>query len=168
LYQPIKKQAMYIAASRVKSMSSIMNDPMLCRIVRRSLSITFFHVSFSQSKNNAIHKQFFSTEKHNIMDERQALTDTLQVLEDHLRNGGGNNENRLFLSSSSSSSRPGLGDLAVFGTLRALEGLPLHTAILAGGTTAKTTGDETPTPTVLGSWYERMQRLTPSAAVLRH
>jgi hypothetical protein len=115
-----------------------------------------------------IHKQFYPTEKHNITDERQALTDTLQVLEDHLR-GGGNNENRLFLSSSSS--RPGLGDLAVYGTLRALEGLPLHGAILAGGTTKKTTmtaGDETPPTSVLRSWYERMQRLTPSAAVLRH
>lgn len=148
----------------------------MLRLSPYGASLSFHHFSSCFFPPNPIHechpqRQFYPTEKHNITDERQALQDTLQVLEDHLRGDGGEgNSDRLFLSSSSSS-RPGLGDLAVYGTLRALEGLPLHAAILAGTTTAKTTtttGDETPPVAVLGSWYERMQRLTPSAAIIRH
>jgi glutaredoxin len=44
LYQPQKQQAMYIAASRVKSMSCIMLDPMLSSF--RCTALTLFHHHF--------------------------------------------------------------------------------------------------------------------------
>lgn len=57
-------------------------------------------------------------EKRNITDERQALEDVLSSLEQELRR-------KPFLSGHASN-QPDLGDLAVFGTLRAIEGLPVY------------------------------------------
>jgi hypothetical protein len=78
-------------------------------------------------------------------------------MEDHL------SRDRLFLSESSSSQLPGLGDLAVYGTLRAIVGLPVHDAILGvGATTAANQHYHLP---AIAAWYERMNRLVPSYRV---
>ena len=83
------------------------------------------HLSFLSS--------ILSTEKRNITDERQALHDALQLLEESLAA----NPSGRYLSSSSSSSnsnepeRPHLGDLSVYGVLRCVEGLPIHSEVMA-------------------------------------
>lgn len=81
-------------------------------------------------------------EKHNIIDEKKALVETLEVLEKELK---GN----LFLSKTQS---PDLGDLAVFGTLRATEGLSVHATTVLGNDG-------------IAAWYQRMKLLTPSMRV---
>jgi hypothetical protein len=76
------------------------------------------------------------TEKRNISDERQALNDALTRLEEEGLKG-----NATFLSGTD---EPHLGDIAVFGTLRSIEGLPTYTEAVQnrGG----------PIP----AWYEHM------------
>jgi hypothetical protein len=61
---------------------------------------------------------FYATERRNITDEKQALDEVLSVLETEGLSG-----NKKFLSGTD---EPHLGDLAVFGTLRSIEGLPAH------------------------------------------
>lgn len=75
--------------------------------------------------------------KRNITDEKQALDDALVVLETQ-----GLGEGKLYLSGTD---QPHLGDLAVFGTLRGLEGLPVHTEVVENR--------QGPIP----AWYQRMQ-----------
>lgn len=55
-----------------------------------------------------------------INDERSALDDALQKIEDALQSND-------FLSGRS---EPNMADLAVFGALRSIEGLPAHSRIL--------------------------------------
>jgi hypothetical protein len=76
------------------------------------------------------------TEKRNITDERAALSQALTELE---QNGLG--DNKIFVSGTD---EPNLGDVNLFGTLRAIEGLPAHQQAVEerGG----------PIP----EWYERM------------
>lgn len=62
---------------------------------------------------------FLFLEKRNISDERQALDEALSHLEQGLAAAGGSS----FLSATTA---PHLGDVAVYGTLRAIEGLPAH------------------------------------------
>jgi hypothetical protein len=79
----------------------------------------------------------YLSEKRNITDEKQALNEALIILETQ-----GLGEGKLFLSGTN---QLNLGDLTVFGTLRGLEGLPVHTDVVEnrGG----------PIP----DWYQRMQ-----------
>jgi len=77
------------------------------------------------------------SEKRNITDEKQALDDALVILETQ-----GLGDGKLFLSGTN---QPHLGDLAVFGTLRGLEGLPVHTEVVENR--------KGPIP----DWYQRMQ-----------
>ena len=78
---------------------------------------------------------FYFAEKHNIEDEEKALEDALTKLEDGL-------EWQTYLSKKE---KPDLGDLAVFGTLRAIEGLPVHEQLILkrGGS--------------ISTWYQRMK-----------
>jgi hypothetical protein len=78
----------------------------------------------------------FLSEKRNITDERQALDDVLSILEKE-----GLGESKKFLSGKE---EPHLGDLAVFGTLRSVEGLPTHAVAVQnrGGS--------------IMEWYEQM------------
>ena len=71
-----------------------------------------------------------------ITDEREALDKVLVEIEDALRS-------KDFLSGRE---EPGLGDLAVYGALRSIEGLPAHDRILFHGENA-----DRP----LRSWYDR-------------
>ena len=74
--------------------------------------------------------------------EKDGLTDSSKVM---MMNGGGHNGSTyLFLSQRSI---PNMGDLAVFGTLRGLQGLPIHTHILSKR--------DSPIP----EWYERMNQV---------
>jgi hypothetical protein len=85
----------------------------------------------------------FYLEKRNITDERQALKDALQVLEDELAKPKPTNNgtddgtyhyykylNRSERSGGESDNTPHLGDLSVYGVLRGLDGLPIHTEIM--------------------------------------
>lgn len=76
------------------------------------------------------------TEKRNITDERQALENSIVTLE---REGLGNYN---FLSGKD---EPHLGDIAVYGTLRGIEGLPALDRVVFQRDGA------------LASWYERMK-----------
>jgi hypothetical protein len=72
----------------------------------------------------------------NITNEKAALEEALVTMEHDGLTG------RDFLSGTS---EPNLGDLAVFGTLRSIEGLPAHTRVI----------DERAGP--LQEWYGRMR-----------
>jgi microsomal prostaglandin-E synthase 2 len=77
--------------------------------------------------------------KRGITDERQALNDVLAQWEEE-----GLGSNKTFASGKE---EPNLGDLAVFGTLRAVEGLPAHSESVKqhrGG--------------ALPEWYDRMKQ----------
>ena len=78
-------------------------------------------------------KSLVLTERMNIADEQQALEDVLQEIEKSLGS-------KDFLSGRS---EPGLGDLSVYGALRAVEGLPAHDRILMN------------VDRPLREWYER-------------
>lgn len=78
-------------------------------------------------------------EKRNITDERQALNEMLIQLENE-----GLKEDKEFLSGSS---QPHLGDLAVYGVLRAIEGMPVHRELM------ESREPSSPLP----AWYERMK-----------
>jgi len=75
--------------------------------------------------------------KRGITDERQALNDALTQWE---KDGLGQGK-----SFASGKDEPNMGDLAVYGTLRAVEGLPAHSEAIEqrGG--------------VLPEWYDRMK-----------
>lgn len=76
--------------------------------------------------------------KRGITDERQALNDVLTQWEEE-----GLCQGKPFASGKD---EPNLGDLSVFGTLRAVEGLPAHTEAVEqrGG--------------ALQEWYDRMKK----------
>lgn len=76
-------------------------------------------------------------QKRNITNEREALNEVLIRLEEGL-------EGQQYLSRTE---EPNLGDIAVYGTLRSIEGLPAHNEILEGRS------DSSPLP----SWYQRMK-----------
>ena len=73
-----------------------------------------------------------------MTDEQKALDDVLQEMEQALANQD-------FLSGKS---EPSLGDLAAFGALRSIEGLPAYDRIL---------GSDSKHPLVQ-SWYERTKQ----------
>eukprot|EP00977_Amphora_coffeiformis_P001115 scaffold227_cov165-Amphora_coffeaeformis.AAC.28 len=75
-----------------------------------------------------------TTERMNITNEKEALDKVLAEIEDAL-------QSKDFLSGRS---EPSLGDLAVYGALRSIEGLPAHDRILNGNA-------ERP----LRLWYDR-------------
>lgn len=77
-------------------------------------------------------------EKHGIEDEQKELQECLLKLEGAL-------QSQPYLSPSTDA--PGLGDLSVFGTLRALDGLPIQSVVNEGK------------PALL-SWYDRMTEQT--------
>ena len=77
------------------------------------------------------------TEKRNITDERQALNEVIIQIEEGLGEG-------LYLSGTD---EPHLGDIAVYGTLRSIEGLPAHDEILEGRDASSPLPD----------WYTRMK-----------
>lgn len=79
---------------------------------------------------------FIFSEKRNITDERKALEDALSTVITRL-------EGNAFLSGMI---EPHLGDLAVYGVLRGIEGLPTHTEVVMDR--------EGP----LKDWYVRMQQ----------
>lgn len=83
----------------------------------------------------------FGLERKNITDERQALSDALTKLE----------EEGLSLAPflSSQDNIPNLGDIAVFGTLRGLEGLQVFDNVMSEH------------DKYLAPWYERMSQLAP-------
>jgi glutathione S-transferase len=88
---------------------------------------------------------FYSTEKHNIPNVSKALEEAMQVLEEHLRV-------HVFLSPHSNHHG---GDLAVYGTLRAVEGLPCHDQMVLSSD-----------HTAIRAWYQRMKELTPSREII--
>ena len=92
--------------------------------------------------------------KLNISDEKAALMGALEELEIKGLGKGHNSSsnsssNHLFLSQDQV---PNLGDLVVFGTLRGLEGLPIHSEILQDRTRP------------LSEWYERMEAQVSSSS----
>lgn len=110
--------AMYFAASRVKSKYAYM------------VAVKFF------SKVNISNALGLGTEKRRITDEQQALNLLLDRFEkEGLKNGDS------FLSGAD---EPNLGDLAIYGTLRSIEGLPVHDRLIRerGGN--------------VGRWYDRV------------
>jgi hypothetical protein len=80
----------------------------------------------------------YHTEKYKIANDLEALENVLQTIEDD----GITHSPTGFLSHLT---EPHLGDLAVFGTLRAIEGLPAHDTFVIER------GD------LLYEWYEQMQ-----------
>jgi hypothetical protein len=67
-------------------------------------------------------------EKHNVSDERHALQDVLVKLEAALRQGNPpNTASYRFLSGLE---HPNIGDLSVYGTLRAIQDLPIYREII--------------------------------------
>ena len=78
-------------------------------------------------------------EKRNITDEKKALDELLVRLENEGLGGG-----KQYLSGTET---PNLGDIAVYGTLRSIEGLPAHSAIFESR--------EEGSP--LSSWYQRVK-----------
>mmetsp|Transcript_19021 Transcript_19021/g.39380 ORF Transcript_19021/g.39380 Transcript_19021/m.39380 type:complete len:365 (-) Transcript_19021:1248-2342(-) len=74
--------------------------------------------------------------KHNIEDERLALQEVLKTPVQHL-----SDNQQSFLSGQS---EPHLGDLAVFGALKGIQGTAIHAEILEG-------------QPILAAWYQRMQ-----------
>lgn len=76
--------------------------------------------------------------KRGITDERQALHDALTQLEQD-----GLGQEKLFVSGKD---EPNMGDLALFGTLRAVEGLPAHSEAI------EQRGGKLP------EWYDRMKK----------
>ena len=82
-----------------------------------------------------------SSAKRGITDEQQALRDVLAKFETEGLDGG----KKEFCSGKTS---PDLGDIAVYGTLRSVEGLPVHEEFVVG------IGDGN---TVVGEWYERVK-----------
>ena len=78
------------------------------------------------------------TEKRGITDERDALEQALKTIEIDGLLGGAN----VFISGRQ---EPHLGDLAVYGTLRSIEGLAAHERVIS-----KREGP-------LRAWYERMK-----------
>lgn len=87
---------------------------------------------------------YYYTEKRNITDERQALYDALQTLEDEISQAGGERGTDSFLSMSPT--QPHMGDLTVYGVLRSLQGLPIHEQVM------------TDFPAV-SSWYKKLQEV---------
>jgi hypothetical protein len=75
--------------------------------------------------------------KRGITDERKALDDSLAEWEENALSQG-----KLFASGTD---EPNMGDIAVFGTLRAVEGLPAHTEAM------EQRGE------ILPAWYDRMK-----------
>jgi hypothetical protein len=78
-------------------------------------------------------------EKRGITDERAALMQLLEQLEGEGLGGG-----KKYLSGCEA---PNLGDVAVYGTLRSIEGLPAHSRIF------ENRDPERP----LSAWYKRMK-----------
>lgn len=81
----------------------------------------------------------FYLEKRNITDERQALNEMLVRLEEEGLGGG-----KQYLSGTM---EPSLGDIAVYGVLRSIEGLPAHEEVMGGR------DQSSPLP----NWYQRMK-----------
>ena len=92
---------------------------------------------FSHVQNDSL----VTLEKRNITDERQALHEAILKLEDEGLGGG----TKQFLSGTDT---PNFGDVAVFGVLRSIEGLPAHKEVMAGRP-----------QTFLVDWYQRMKLL---------
>lgn len=92
----------------------------------------------SHSSHCTLYINAVDTEKRNITDERKALDEVLVRLEKGLSDGNS------FLSGKD---EPNMGDIAVYGVLRSIEGLPAHKQVLEGR-------DEfSPLP----AWYKRMK-----------
>jgi hypothetical protein len=89
-----------------------------------------------------------SLEKRNITDERQALKDALQVLEDELvkTKTTTNNGTYVYYLNTDDTEKPHLGDLSVFGVLRGLDGLPIHTEIMNEFA-------------MIAQWYQQLKRV---------
>jgi hypothetical protein len=87
-----------------------------------------------------------SLEKRNITDERQALKDALQVLEDELVKTKTTTTNGTYYLNTSDTKKPHLGDLSVYGVLRGLDGLPIHTEIMSEFA-------------MIAQWYQQMKRV---------
>jgi microsomal prostaglandin-E synthase 2 len=122
--------AMYLAASRVKSM---------CIVIALTVSFDFVQAALLCLILNFLHPILpFFPEKRNITDERKALEDALATVITHLEG-----TDNTFLSGMP---EPHLGDLAVYGVLRSIEGLPTHTEVVMNR--------EGP----LKDWYMRMQQ----------
>jgi hypothetical protein len=83
---------------------------------------------------------WFTTEKRNITDERQALDEILVKLESELTPSSSSS---VYLSGGS---HPDLGDITVFGVLRSIERLPIFESLIRqrGGP--------------LVEWYDRMTK----------
>ena len=107
--------AMYMAASKIKSEYTVGKN-LDCLV---SCLHHHYYYAFTQSSLCPLHS--LQTERRNISDERAALDEILVQLE------GVGLQNQKFLSGMD---EPDLGDLAVFGTLRSLEGLPVHQQIV--------------------------------------
>jgi hypothetical protein len=88
--------------------------------------------------NPAFASQSNAVAKRGITDERQALNDVLTQWE---KEGLGDGK----LLFASGKDKPNMGDVAVFGTLRSVEGLPAHSEAIVerGG--------------VIPEWYDRMK-----------
>ena len=80
----------------------------------------------------------------NVTDEQKALEEALQQIEDTLEEVSSSVSSQSFLSGKA---EPNLSDLAVYGALRSIEGLPAHTRIL---------GDHVTRP--VKDWYERTKQ----------
>ena len=80
---------------------------------------------------------FCRAEKRNITDERQALNEVILKLEEGLGS-------ETYLSGTAD---PHLGDIAVYGTLRSIEGLPAFDQVLG----------ERDASSPLPGWYKRMK-----------
>lgn len=70
-----------------------------------------------------------SAEKHNVSDERQALQDVLVKLETALQQL--NPSDAVPYRFLSGLEHPNVGDLSVYGTLRAIQDLPIYQEVIA-------------------------------------
>jgi hypothetical protein len=80
-----------------------------------------------------------------IISAKRGITDEVQALQkalDTIQESGLRNHKYL-----SGQDTPNLGDLAVFGTLRSVDGLPVHVRIMSK-----------PENNLLSSWYDRMKQ----------
>lgn len=91
---------------------------------------------------------FDGSERKNIEDVQAALSDALDIFETEglkHRDGSDEEKNSQFLSESN---EPSIADLRIFGTLRGLEGLPVHEKVL----------DKAKRPALV-SWYLNMEQV---------
>lgn len=117
--------AMYMAASKVKRKWPLWWSVLQCRLVGMWDCLKPPFALF--------------TGKRNITDAQESLREALRTLEeDGLGKGS-----KMFVSGES---LPNLGDVTLFGTLRSLEGLPVHDRVLAHGDGS------------LQAWYGQMKR----------